>query len=210
MRLGFWSALLVSILGVVYLVLLVAFFGTKGFVFPPPQIVQLVGGIVTFLTAPLLVVLFAAIKHLAPGEKAVLGTLGLVFTSLFAMSVSINRFVQLTVVRLAPAGPASADLARFLPYSSGSVMFALEILGWGFFSSLAALFVAPLFGGNRLQRAIRWLLVVYAIFSLLSVVGFATGSPLAAAGFVAWGPVLLTVGVLLTVFFRRGETLPAK
>lgn len=108
--------------------------------------------------------LFAAIRHIAPGEKAILGTLGLVFTALFAMSVSINRFVQLTVIRLAPAGPASADLARFLPYSTGSVMFALEILGWGFFLSLGTLFVAPLFGGNGLQRAIRWLFILFAVF----------------------------------------------
>ncbi len=207
MRLGFWAATLLAILGVIYLVLLVVSFATEGLAFPPTPTVQLVGGIVTFLTGSLLLVLFAAIRYLAPGEKAVFGTLGLVFTALFAMAVGINRFVQLTVVRLSPAGPASADLARFLPYSTGSVMFALEVLGWGFFLSLGALFVAPLFGGSRLQRVIRWLFIVFAAFSLMSPVGFATATPITAIAFVAWGPILLALAVLLAVFFYRGEKL---
>ncbi len=147
-RLGFWAATIVAVLGGVYLALLVGYFATEGFAFPPTPFVQLVGGLVTFFSAPALLVLFAVIKHVAPSEKSILGTLGLCFTALFVASVSINRFVQLTVIRLSPPGPASQDLARFLPYSTGSVMFALEILGWGFFLSIAVLFVAPLFGGS--------------------------------------------------------------
>jgi hypothetical protein len=206
-RLGFWSATITAILGLVYLLLLVGYFATQGFVFPPTPLVQLVGGIITFATAPALLVLFAAIKHLAPQEKSILGTLGLSFTLLFVAMVSINRFVQLTVIRLSPPGPASQDLARFLPYSTGSVMFALEILGWGFFLSLAALFVAPLFAGGRLQNAIRWLWISFAIFSLMSVIGFATATPITAGAFIAWGPVLLALAVLLMVLFKRGEPL---
>jgi hypothetical protein len=121
--------------------------------------------------------------------------------------VSINRFTQLTVIRLSPAGPASQDLARFLPYSTGSVLFALEILGWGFFLSLAALFVAPLFGGTRRQDAIRWLLILFALFSLMSVIGFVTTTPMTAGAFVAWGPILLALAVLLAAHFHSGERL---
>jgi hypothetical protein len=206
-HLGFWAATVVAILGAIYLALLVGYFATEGFAFPPTPFVQLVGGLVTFFTAPALLVVFAAVKHLAPSEDSVLGTLGVCFTTLFVSSVSINRFVQLTVIRLSPPGPASQDLARFLPYSTGSVMFALEILGWGFFLTLAALCVAPLFGGSRLQRAIRWLLVFFALFSVMSVIGFATSTPITAAAFIAWGPILLALALLMAVFFRRGESL---
>jgi hypothetical protein len=208
-RLGFWAATVTAVLGLVYLLLLGGYFATQGFVFPPTPFVQLMGGIITFATAPALLVLFAAIKHLAPQEKGILGTLGLCFTVLFVAMVSINRFVQLTVIRLSPSGPASQDLARFLPYSTGSVMFALEILGWGFFLSLAALFVAPLFTGGRLQNAIRWLWIVFAIISFLSVIGFATDTPVIAGAFIAWGPVLLALAVLLMVLFKRGGPLSA-
>jgi len=208
-RIGFWASTVLAILGCIYLALLVGYFTVEGFTFPPTSFVQLVGGLVTILTAPAILIIYTAIWHIAPAEERILGSIAVSFAALFVISVSINRFVQLTVIRLAPAGPASQDLARFLPYSTDSVMFALEILGWGLFSSLAALFAAPLFGGSRLQVSIRWLLVTYAVFSLASVIGFATATALTAAGFVAWGPVLLALAILWIVFFKRGESLPA-
>jgi hypothetical protein len=117
--------------------------------------------------------------------------------------VSINRFVQLTVIQQSlPDVPA--DLIRFLPYGSGSVMSALEVLGWGFFSSLAALFVAPLFSSSPLNKTIRWLFILYAIFSFMSVISFATNI-LIPTGPLAWGPILLALSILLSVYFRKFE-----
>ena len=202
-QLGFWSSIFVAVLGAVYLLLLIVFFSTQGFVFPPGPFVQLMGGIITFLTAPGLVVLFTAIHYSNNGENKILGSLGISFITLFAAMVSINRFVQLTVILQSPAGAASQDLARFLPYSTGSVMFALEMLGWGFFSSLAAVCVAPLFSGSKLSRAIRWLFLAYAFFSFMSVIGFATQTPITAGAFIAWGPILLALAILLAIHFRN-------
>jgi hypothetical protein len=202
-----WASIILTALGAIYLALLVGYFGTQGFVFPPPPFVRTIGGIVTILSAPAILVIFAVITQLAPPEKAAYATAGLSFAGLFVAMVSINRFVQLTVVRLSPPGAPSADLARFLPYSADSVMFSLEILGWGFFLSLATFFVAPLFSGARLQRAIRWLLVVFGLFSFMSVIGFATATPITAAGFVAWGPVLLALAILWVILFKREAKL---
>jgi hypothetical protein len=206
-RIGFWAALVLAILGAIYLALLIGFFTLEGFVFPPTPFVQLMGGIVTITSAPAIMVMFIAILYLAPPEKRILGSIGACFAVLFVMAVSINRFVQLTVIHQAAPGAASQDLARFLPYSTGSIMFALEILGWGFFLSLAMLFVAPLFSGSRLRKSIRWLLVSFAFFSFSSVIGFATDTPLTAAGFVAWGPILLALAILLAIFFQRRQLL---
>lgn len=202
-RLGFWSSVFVSILGVVYLSLISIFFATEGFVFPPSPMVQLIGGIVTFLTVPGLLILFNAIQYVKDWDNKVLGSLGITFTTLFAATVSINRFVQLTIIQQSVPGAASQDLARFLPYSTGSVMFALEMLGWGFFSSLAALSVAPLFQGSRLNKAIRRLFVYYALFSLTGVIGFAIESPISSAAFIAWGPILLALAILLAIYFYK-------
>ncbi len=204
-RVGLWASIILAVLGAVYLALLIGFFSIEGFTFPPTPFVMLIGGLVTIISAPAILVIFTAILHLAPREKRILGSLGVCFAALFVMAVSINRFTQLTVIRLAPGGSATPDLARFLPYSTDSVMFAMEILGWGLFLSLAALFAAPLFGGTRLQKAIRWLLLVFAVFSLMSVIGFATNTPLTAGGFVAWGPVLLALAILFAVFFKGAE-----
>lgn len=206
-QLGLWSAAFTACLAAVYLALLIGYFATQGFVFPPSEFVQLGAGVITLLTVPALVVLFCALRTV-PGEDGVLGTLGVSFTVLFGAVVSINRFVQLTVIRQAPSGPDSADLARFLPYSTGSVMFALEMLGWGFFMALAALSIAPVFAGGRLESAIRWSLVTFGALSLLSVVGFMTETALTAVGFLAWGPLLLAIAVMLTGFFYRTVRLP--
>ena len=124
------------------------------------------------------------------------------FIILFSATVSINRFVQLTVIQQSlPDIPS--DLMRFLPYSSSSVMFALEMLGWGLFSSLAAVFVAPLFSSSPLNNTIRWLFILYAVFSFLGVIGFATNTPITAGAFIAWGPILLALAILLARYFQN-------
>ena len=205
-NLGFWSSLYIAVLGAVYLVMISGYFATNGFTFPPGPIVQLAGGIITFLTAPGLVILFTAIRYTNNNLNQILGSLGVSFITLFAISVSINRFVQLTVIQQSEAGVAGNDLARFLPYATDSVMFALEMLGWGFFSSLAALSVAWLFSGSRLSVSIRSLFIVYAFFSSMSIVGYVTETPITAFAFIAWGPILLALSILLAFYFKNEVT----
>ena len=205
MRVGFWASTVLATLGAIYLALLVGYFTSEGFNFPPTPFVQTVGGLVTILSAPAILMQFAAIGQLVTPEKAVFASIAKSFTVLFVAMVSINRFVQLTIIRQSPSGTESVDLVRFLPYSEGSIMFALEILGWGLFLSLACLFMAPLFAGAKLQRSIRWTLVLFAIFSFMSVIGFVTSTPITAAAFIAWGPILLIQAILLAVLFHRNQ-----
>ena len=202
-QLGFWSSVYIAVLGGIYLLVLGVYFSTQGFAFPPNQTVQLSGGIITFLTVPGLLIQYTAIRYSKDWENKILGSLGITFITLFSAMVSINRFVQLTVIQHSAASAASQDLARFLPYATDSVMFALEMLGWGFFSSLAALSVAPLFSGSRMNNTIRWLFVGYALFSFTGVIGYATESPISAAAFIAWGPILTALAVLLAAYFRN-------
>ena len=204
-QLGFWASVLGAGLGGIYILVLIYAISTEGFasLASPSPFVQLVGGIVTFLTVPTLVILFTAIRFVNEEDNKVLGSLGVNFIILFAATVSINRFVQLTVIQQSlPDVPT--DLTRFLPYYTGSVMFALEILGWGFFSSLAAVFVAPLFSSSPLNKTIRWLFILYAVFSFMSVISFATNIPIP-TGPLAWGPILLALSILLSVYFRKFE-----
>ncbi len=200
-QIGFWASILLAVLGGIYLIVLIFYYSTEGIVFPPPPVVQLAAGIITFITVPVLVILFTGIRFVNEEDNKALGSLGVSFIILFAATVSINRFVQLTVIQQSlPDVPA--DLIRFLPYSTGSVMLALEVLGWGFFSSLAAVFVAPLFSSSRLNKTIRWLFILYAIFSFMSVIGYATNTNIP-VGPIAWGPILLALSILLSVYFRR-------
>lgn len=200
-QLGFWTSILLAGLGAIYFLVLVYVVSTEGLSFQLPPFVELVAGIVTFIIASLAVVLFTAIRSIHQDRNETLGSLGLNFTILFAATVSINRFVQLTVIQQSmPNVPE--DLIRFLPYAPGSVMFALEVLGWGFFSSLAALFVAPLFSSSLLNKSIRWLFILYAILSLLSAFSFVTNIFIP-TGPIAWGPIFLAVSILLSLYFRN-------
>ena len=200
-QIGFWSSVFLAVLGVIYIFILIVAFLSDDFP-PPPPFVQLAGGIITFLTVPALVILFTAIRFVNGDENRILGSLGTSFIILFAVPVSINRFVQLTLIQ--PSLPnVPVDLMRFLPYDPGSVMFALEMLGWGVFSSLAAVCVAPLFSSSRLNLSIRWLFTLYAIFSFMGVVGILTNTLISAGAYIAWGPILLALSILLAVYFRN-------
>ena len=204
-QLGFWASVLLAILGGVYILALIYDISIDGIaaLISPSPFVQLVSGIGTLLTVLLLVILFTAIRFVNQEDNEVLGLLGINFIILFAATVSINRFVQLTVIQQSlPDVPA--DLARFLPYATGSVMNALEVLGWGIFSSIAAAFVAPLFSSSRLNNTIRWLFILYAVFSFMSIISFATNI-IIPTGPIAWGPILLVITILLAVYFRNIE-----
>jgi hypothetical protein len=201
-QLGFWASVIYAVGGGGFVLVMIFHFLTEGFANPTNPFVQLFNGIVTFLAMPLLVIIFTSIRFVNEEDNQVLGSLGVSFTILFAATVSINRFVQLTVIQQSlPDVPP--DLTRFLPYATGSVMFALEILGWGFFSSLAAVFVAPLFSSSRLNKTIRWLFILYAIISFMGVIGYATNNPIASIGFIAWGPIILVLSILLSFYFRK-------
>ena len=61
-QLGFWASVIIAVLGGIYLFILVYSISTEGFSLAPTPFVQLVGGIVTFLTVPGLVIQYTAIR----------------------------------------------------------------------------------------------------------------------------------------------------
>lgn len=147
------------------------------------------------------------IAYLAPEGRRVLSLLGVIFAAAFMVMVSINRFVQLTVVRPLAAEGSAAGLERWMPYGSRSAMLSLEMVGWGFFLGLALLAAAlALPAGGRAGVARRSFLV-YAALGIASTVAFAADSPLSIVGFVAWGVVLPFGMAFLAAWFdgmRRG------
>jgi hypothetical protein len=202
-KLGFWSSLLITPVGGVYFCVMAAVAMTGGLSLPPSAPLQLFGGATTLILAPLLLVLAVCLKECSPTPVKVLGAVGVAFTVLFVAMVSINRFVQLTVVQQSVISNRTEGLDRFMPYDPGSVMFALEILGWGLFLGLAMAAFASQFGADRLERNIRRLLLGYAVLGITSAAGYMAASPLAAVGFIAWGLVLYVATALLTIWFRR-------
>ncbi len=204
LQIGFWTSGFLAILGTAYLVILAGITSMDALItMEPTGPGALWAGIDTLLTAFGLVILMACIAQAAPAEKKVLGVIGLAFTILFAAVVCMNRFAQLTIIRQSFLLADTVGLDRFLPYGSRSVFFALEMLGWGGFLSLAAFSVAPLFTTGRLERWIAGMFLTYGILGITSVLGYALDSPIVMVGFIAWGPVLGVAVVLLGILFWR-------
>lgn len=202
-RIGFWSAWIVTLGGIVYFLVMLVLALTGQLSLPPSEVVQLFGGISSLLFCPILVVLMASLHTITVPEKKALSQVSLAFTLLFAISVSINRFTQLGVVRQSIASGNTTGIEWFLAYGNTSIMFGFEILGWGWFLGLAMLFAAPLFSRGRTQLWLRWLCVSYGVLGMLSAIAFLLQSPLSVIGFAAWGLILFIITGLLTVHFKQ-------
>ncbi|MBF8282576.1 MAG: hypothetical protein HW378_1491 [Anaerolineales bacterium] len=203
--LGFWSALLMTLGGVIYFLVIVGAVLSGQFAFPPSDAIQLFGGVSSLLFCPILVILVACLHTITPPQKKVFSQISLAFTLLFALAVSINRFTQLGVVRQSIASGRAQGVDWFLPYGDHSIMLGLELLGWGWFLGLALLFAAPLFSKDKLQLWLRGLLVLYGALGLISAVAYLLASPLSVVGFVAWGLILFIITALLAAYFRQAE-----
>lgn len=204
---GFWSGLISTLGGLIYFLVILGMVITGQFTFPPSGGVQLFGGIISLIFCPLIVLLMASLHSVTVPEKKVFSQSSLAFTMLFAISVSINRFTQLGVVRQSIAAGITEGLNWFLPYGDHSVMLGLEMMGWGWFLSLALLMAAPIFATGKLQGWIRWLMVLYGVLGMISAVGYLVASPISAIGFIAWGLILFIITSLMTIYFRQPEKL---
>lgn len=202
-RIGVISSLLTTFLGILYFVVILISILTGKFVFPPLESLQLFAGIVSLVVCPIIVVMMASLHEVTSSSRRILSQIGLGFTLLFALAVSINRFSQLGVVRQGLNAGNVDGLSRFMAYGDYSVMLGIEYLGWAWFLGIAMLFTSFLFRTGRLEQWLRWSMIVYGILSLVSSVGFLLGNWLSMLAFVAWGIVLFIISGLLVFYFLQ-------
>lgn len=205
-RLALITSLLVTVLGAVYFVYMVCLAVGGKMTFPPSQDVQLFGGVTTALAALLLTVMFVSVHSLAPDRVKVYSLTAVVFCALFSAFVGINRFVQLSVVRLSLLEGKTEGLSRFLPYDGRSAMFALEMIGWGLMLGIAVFFLALSLERKGPSGVARFLFFLYTVLGLVCAVAFILDSPLSVIGFVAWGLILyLATGALALSIWRSNR-----
>jgi hypothetical protein len=206
LRIGFWAAVFNIVGGIAYLAILVIVVATStpmsdAGAFP------LVAVSMLLLIGPLgLVPLWAAIHLSTAEEKRVLSLISLIFTILFSATTSINRWVHLTVVRQSLAANVTQGLDWFTPYGQHSIMFALEMLGYGWFLGFALVSLAPVFGGRstRLARSLFWAFLISGSLCLIGALGKLTEiSALLMVGMAGWALGLGLISVLLAVWFCR-------
>ena len=158
------------------------------------------------LLALIFVVLMVCIHYYAPNEKKIFSQIGLSFALIYATVISIDYFIQFTMVIPSILSGETAGLSLFTQYNPHGIFIALEGLGY-FMMSVALLFAAAVFAGGKLERAIRWLFIASFIlaiisFTVLSLLKYDIVTFEVTILTINWS-VLIISGILLSVLFRR-------
>jgi hypothetical protein len=162
-KLGFWSATLATVFSLSYVIGQVAewlgWLGSKG----GPESSSTPLGIAILLTpslllAPAFVVLLVCVHQVTPPEQRVWSLSALAFGIAYLVLISMNYYVQLTLVgpRLARGDTVGIESFLFVPFNS--FLYAVDILGYSLMS-VATLFLVPLFRGHGVERATRFFLL---------------------------------------------------
>lgn len=187
-RVGFFSAILLFLLGIGYVAsffAMVAFYpgaswnGVESFAANYRTdwgMVLLIMQLMAFLQPIAFVLLISSIYDYAATDKKILARIGLSFAVAFMIVSSINYIVQMTTVRQSVMSGQLEGLGQLVQLNPGSPMFSLVILSWGLFQGLASLAIAPIFRGGKLENAIRWLLVIYGLNGLMGSIGCMLGN----------------------------------
>ena len=216
-QLGFWSAVLAAVFSIGYglavIVMIIAtststttaapgWQGVEAYlaVFQPIVMLPLIPSL---LLAPTFVVLMVCVHSYASNTKKLWSQLGLAFAIVYAAMACINYIVQLTVVRLSILNRETDGLAMFVMGNPHSIFWALASAY--VFMNLAMLFAAPVFGGGKLERWIRWLFLANGASAIITIFGIVVDSPLIylLGSLVPWCVIFSAATILLAVLFRR-------
>jgi hypothetical protein len=220
LRIGFWAALLTAACTAVFAVTGGATppragpFCTSACVQPPyVDVAQFVPGdylwmIPGVLVAPLFIVLMACIHAYATEKNRIFGRIALSFAVTYAVVITVNYFVQFTVVIPSLQSGETQGLSLFTQYNPHGFFIALEVLAY-LMMSVAFAAAAPVFTGGRAERTLRWL---FAMDFVLAIAGF-VGLWLLRRDLVAVEVTVLSInwlvliigGTLLSIVFRRAH-----
>jgi len=155
--------------------------------------------------APAFLIMIHSINDYATEKKKILSRIGISFATIFVACIGINYFVQISSVRLSIAKGQIAGLEQFIQSNPTSGIAGINMVGWTVFFSLASLFIAPIFTGNRLNKVIRYAFIANGIICLLGGIGFVLDN--IAIIFLTinlgMGAATMTATTTLFMFFRR-------
>jgi hypothetical protein len=160
---GKWSAILASVFSLVYVVgQLAEWLGLLGSM-GGPESPSTPLGLVVLLTPSLFLgiafaVLMVSVHYYAPEDRKIWSHAAIVFATIYAVLISINYFVQLTLVvpRMLRGDIESIRFLLFIPFDS--FLYSVDILGYSFMS-VSTLFAAFVFTGGGLERTVRRFLI---------------------------------------------------
>jgi len=142
-------------------------------------------------------------------ERSIFSTISTAFALISATVLLIAYFVQFAVVPISVMKGETEGIALLTQYNGHGIFIALEELGY-IMMSLAFLFLVPVFAQkNRLEKSIRLILILPFIITVLSFIFYSVKFGLdrdyrfeVATITINW-LVTITVGILISIFFKR-------
>jgi hypothetical protein len=219
-RLGFWSAVLTTILAAAAFAIGIAtparsgpFCASSCIAYPYTDVAGFIPGDYWWLgpgilLALIFVVLMGCIHNYAAKDRKLFSQIGLSFALLYAAVMTTNYFTQFSVVIPSLLAGETSGLSLFTQYNPHGMFIALEGLGY-FMMSIAFLASAAVFSAGRLERGIKGLFISNFVLALGSFVGLSWLK----RDMVAFEVAILTLnwitlivsGVLLSLLFRQAE-----
>lgn len=197
-RLGSWSAFGIFLIGVAYIATLAIGFAVYGLTKPIVDPLLAIMEVLTLLSAPLMVIMMAAVHGYAPPERKTYSLIALAFMILVAGTTSAVHFVELTALRQL----GSSGIVWPSP------VYAIELLAWNLFLGLSLLFAAPVFEGGGLERGVRRGLLISGALCVAGIFGPAVGNMrLQLVGVLGYAGVFPVVCFMLSKLFR-GDPRP--
>ncbi len=216
-QLGFWSSVSIAVLFIVFTLCFVAIAATQplfrwtnladyvAYATSHDQFFQNLARLSMLLFGPAYIILLASIHDRTHEEMQIWTRLALCFGVAFATLTGIHYFVQLSAVRLSLAHGELQGLDQIVQANPTSAISAINMLGWTLFLGLSSIFVAQVFSGSRLERAIRIALLINGVCCLVGSVGYVLD--IVALVFVTinfgMGGAVLIAAILLSVWFKR-------
>ncbi len=162
-KFGRWSAISASAFSIIYIIGQLAewfgWLGSKG----GPESSSTVIGIIVLLTPSLFLgvaflLLILSIHSYAEPDRKIWSQSALAFATIYTTLISINYFIQLTLVvpHMIRGDVDSVRFLLFVPFDS--FLYSVDILGYSFMS-LSTLFAAFVFRRGGLERIVRRFLI---------------------------------------------------
>ena len=216
-QLGFWSALFVAVAFLVFTVCFVIVLSSPplfswtnlaGYVIfttERSQLPQQIARFAMLLFGPLYVILLNSIHDHTPQGKKLYTRIAINFGLAFAILSGIHYFVQVSAVRLSLLRGELQGLEQIVQANPLSAISAINMLGWTLFLGLSSLFIAPVFTGNKLEKAIGIAFLANGICCLLGGIGYVFNLTflIFLTINIGMGGAVLTAAILLCVYYKK-------
>lgn len=154
--------------------------------------------------------IFMIANHfVAPVERKIFSFISVAFAMISTTILFGDYFLQFSVVPISVMKGQTEGVALLTQYNGHGIFIVLEEMGFTMMS-IAFMFLSPIFSmKNRLERAIRWLLIMPFVVNVFAFVFYSIQFGLdrdyryeVATITINWLATIL-IGVLIGVFFKR-------